>query len=117
MFYWCTSLTSIPTLPATTLDTACYRHMFRNCTSLSALPKLPATTLAAACYFCMFYNCSNIKISTTKTWEYQTPYRIPTTWSWTTATDALSYMFTNTWWTFTSNPSINTTYYTSNTVE
>jgi hypothetical protein len=64
----------------------------------------------------MFRNCSKIKLSTTQTWEYQTEYRIPTTWTWTSWSSSLSNMFTSTWWTFTWTPSINTTYYTSNTV-
>ena len=116
IFYNCTSLTTSPQLPATTLSNWCYAYMFSWCTNLTTLPKLPATTLADSCYYNMFYNCSKIKLSTTQTWEYQTAYRIPTTWTWTTATNALNSMFKNTWWTFTSDPSINTTYYTSNTV-
>ena len=116
MLRGCTSLTTAPALPATTLSTYCYRTMFLGCTNLEGLPKLPATTLASNCYAYMFYQCSKIKLSTTQTWAYQTPYRIPTTWTGTTATDALIDMFTSTWWTFTWTPSINTTYYTSNTV-
>lgn len=116
MFRWCTNLTTAPSLPATTLATSCYQTMFYWCTNLATIPKLPATTLANDCYFFMFYLCGEIKLSTTQTWEYQTPYRIPTTWTWTTARDALDYMFSDTWWTFTWTPSINTTYYTSNTV-
>lgn len=116
MFYWCTNLTTVPALPATTLAIYCYNGMFYNCSSLETLPNLPATTLNNFCYNSMFVWCSKIKISNTQTWEYQTPYRIPTTWTWTTATNALTIMFTSTWWTFTWTPTINTTYYTSNTV-
>lgn len=116
LFNSCSALTSSPKLPATTLWGYCYYSMFYNCTNLETLPSLPATTLEKDCYFNMFNGCSKIKISTTQTWEYQTPYRIPTTWTWTTATSALSDMFDSTWWTFTWTPSINTTYYTSNTV-
>ena len=116
MFNGCSSLTTTPSLPATTLDTYCYNRMFYDCTELETLPELPATTLANYCYNSMFNGCSKIKLSTTKTWDYQTAYRIPTTWTWTSASYALSNMFYNTWWTFTGTPSINTTYYTSNTV-
>lgn len=116
MFTNCTSLTSVPEFPNINLAVGCYQHMFNSCTALSTLPKLPATTLANRCYQYMFYWCSNIKLSTTQTWAYQTEYRIPITWTWTTATDAVQYMFWNTWWTFTWTPTINTTYYTSNTV-
>lgn len=116
MFNWCTWLTDAPTLPATTLANYCYADMFKGCTSLTTLPSLPATTLASYCYDSMFYWCSKIKLSTSQTWEYQTAYRIPPTWTWTTGTSALSYMLYGTWWTFTWTPTINTTYYTSNQV-
>lgn len=109
-------LTTAPQLPATTLASYCYYSMFFNCTSLETLPQLPATTLKSYCYNQMFRQCSKIKLSATQTWEYQTPYRIPTTWTWTTATSSLTSTFVNTWWTFTGNPTINTTYYTSNTL-
>ena len=109
-------LTTAPTLPATTLYQWCYFDMFVRCSSLTALPSLPATTLPKVCYREMFYGCSNIKLSDTQTWEYQTPYRIPTTWTWTEWENPLVDMFYNTWGTFTWTPSINTTYYTSNTI-
>ena len=118
MFSNCTALTQTPSLPATTLAVACYANMFYSCTSLTTAPELPATTLDSVCYYAMFYDCTKIKLSTTQTGEYQTPYRIPTSGTGTTASDALSNMFYNTGGTFTGTPSINTTYYlsTSNTV-
>jgi len=116
MFYWCTSLTTCPSLPATTLDYYCYNSMFKWCTSLTALPKLPATTLPSYCYQGMFFWCSNIKLSTSNSWIYTTAYRIPTTWTGSVWSDSMYSMFTSTGWTFTWTPSINTTYYTSNTV-
>ena len=116
MFYDCTALTTAPELPATTLAGSCYDHMFYGCTSLTTAPALPATTLAEYCYYDMFQGCTKIKMSTTKTGEYQTAYRIPTSGTGTTATNALLDMFANTGGTFTGTPSINTTYYTSNTV-
>ena len=116
LFYNCSALTTPPKLPATTLSVWCYYYMFAACTNLNWLPELPATTLSNNSYYYMFMNCSKIKLSTTQTWEYQTPYRIPTTWTWSSQTNSLQNMFTSTWWTFTWTPSINTTYYTSNTV-
>lgn len=116
MFYGCKVLTTAPKLPATILWICCYQSMFNSCTSLTVLPKLPATTLTDYCYREMFANCSNIKLSSTQTWEYQTEYRIPTTWTWTTWTNSLQSMFSYTWWSWTWTPTINTTYYTSNTV-
>lgn len=60
MFSSCTQLTSAPTLPATTLANYCYQRMFSNCTSLTTAPALPATTLVSSCYSNMFLNCSNL---------------------------------------------------------
>ena len=99
-----------------TMADCCYWSMFQNCTSLTTDPELPATTLSAYCYYQMFYGCSLINLSTTQTGEYQTAYRIPTSGTGTTFTNALTDMFTDTGGTFTGTPSINTTYYTSNTV-
>ena len=116
MFYGCTSLTQAPELPATTLAQNCYYAMFRDCTALTQAPELPATTLAQNCYYAMFNGCTEIKLSEMQIGEYQTPYRIPTSGTGTTATDALTDMFTGTGGTFTGTPSINTTYYTANEV-
>lgn len=141
MFQGCTSLRDAPHLPATVLPDYCYQWMlsncssltniwslnitniwyrscygmFLNCSSLAQLVSLPATSLSSGCYGTMFRNCPLIKLSETQTWEYQTPYRIPT--SLTGTEDGSLYnMFDGTWWTFTGTPSINTTYYTSNQV-
>lgn len=38
----------------------CYREMFRNCTSLKSVPALPATEVAPNCYFNMFRSCSEL---------------------------------------------------------
>ena len=116
MFNKCYSLVKAPVLSATSLANDCYANMFQNCTNLDTLPKLPATTLPSNCYFAMFTGCSKIKLSTTQTWDYQTAYRIPTTWSASAQSNSLNYMFNNTWGTLTWTPSINTTYYTSNTL-
>lgn len=116
MFYRCISLTTVPELPATTLADYCYEYMFYRCASLTTIPELPATTLADHCYEYMFDICTLIKLSETQTWEYQTPYRIPTSWTWTVGTDSLYKMFDSTWWTFRGTPELGRTYYTSNTV-
>ena len=60
MFYGCTSLTSAPELPATTLVLACYANMFRDCTSLTVAPELPATNLTTSCYLVMFQHCTKL---------------------------------------------------------
>ena len=113
MFQGCIALTQAPTLPATTLADACYSNMFRDCTSITKLPALPATTLAGLCYSSMFYDCTSLKLSSTKTGEYTQEYRIPSSGTGTTATNALTDMFTSTGGTFTGTPEINTTYYLS----
>ena len=112
MFYGCTSLTTSPALPATTLTEYCYYFMFGNCTSLAHAPALPATTLARQCYGGMFSGCTSLKISTTQSSEYPTSWRIPS--SGTISSEATNWnhnMLDKTGGTFTSNPSINTTYY------
>lgn len=60
LFSGCTSLTTAPELPATTLEFGCYYSMFRGCTSLTIAPELPATTLANLCYYGMFYGCTSL---------------------------------------------------------
>lgn len=49
MFKGCTSLTTAPELPATTLASSCYSNMFCKCTSLNYI-KMLATDISA-------YNC------------------------------------------------------------
>ena len=60
MFNYCTSLTTPPVLPATTLTDYCYCDMFESCSSLTTAPALPATTLAGYCYAGMFYHCTHL---------------------------------------------------------
>lgn len=116
LFIDCTALTTSPKMPVTTIDQGCCQWMFNRCTWLTDIVKLDANTLYTNCYRNMYTWCTNIKLSSTQTWEYQTEYRIPTTWTWTTWTNSLYNMFSSTWWLFTWTPAINTTYYTSNTV-
>ena len=60
MFHLCTSLTTAPELPATTLANKCYNGMFKGCASLTTAPSLPATTLAELCYGGMFLDCTSL---------------------------------------------------------
>jgi hypothetical protein len=64
----------------------------------------------------MFQGCTSLKISSTQTGAYQYEWRIPTsgTGTGTTAFSWNLYMFSETGGTFTSDPSINTTYYVEN---
>ena len=116
MFRNCFALTTAPELPATTLKDHCYREMFKGCINLTTIPGLPATTLTYSCYNNMFNGCTKIKLSETQTGDYQTLYRIPTTGTGTAEYNSLTDMFANTGGTFTGTPTINTTYYTSNTI-
>ena len=61
MFQGCTTLTTAPVLPATTLANNCYTGMFQGCKALTTAPVLPATTLANSCYSGMFYSCRKLK--------------------------------------------------------
>ena len=116
MFKNCKHLTKAPALPATTLATNCYNNMFANCSLISELPELPAQTLMTGCYNNMFIYATSIKLSTTQVDEYQTEFRIPSTETGTDATNALQNMFAYTGGSFKGTPTINTTYYTSNTI-
>ena len=60
MFNGCSSLTTAPELPATTLASGCYTGMFQECQSLTTAPSLPATVLADGCYFGMFKGCTSL---------------------------------------------------------
>ena len=118
MFYGCTSLTTVPKLPATTLAVGCYEAMFQGCTSLTTLPELPATTIEENAYAGMFTGCTQIKMSSTSTDEYHTPYTIPSNGRGVHLENSMAIdMFRNTGGTFTSRvPDLNTTLYTSNEV-
>lgn len=96
----------------------CYSYMFEGCTSLTTAPALPATTLASNCYYRMFYSCRKIKLSSTASGTYTKAYRIPKSGTGTMGTNSMSNMFTNTGGTFKGTPKINTTYYldASNTI-
>lgn len=111
MFSWCTSLTKITNLPATSLAWYCYNSMFAGCSNLMEVVSLPALEVYSYSYTSMFVNCTKIKLSETQDSDYTQPYRIPTTWTWTFYSDAVTSMFGGTWWTFTNDPVKNHTYY------
>lgn len=61
MFGFCSNLVTAPAiLPATTLANNCYQEMFQSCSSLVNIPELPATTLANYCYYSMFLQCTSL---------------------------------------------------------
>ena len=59
LFFESTGITSISKnfLPAKNLASYYYWQMFYDCSSLTTVPELPATTLADSCYESMFQNC------------------------------------------------------------
>ena len=65
LFNGCSTLTSAPKLPSTTLATDCYRGMFLGCSALTKTPALPATTLANFCYSAMFQDCTSLTTAPT----------------------------------------------------
>ena len=60
MFMNCSSLISVPTLPAESLPSAVYARMFEGCNSLSVAPELPALDLGGFCYAGMFTDCTSL---------------------------------------------------------
>ena len=109
------SLSTAPSLPATTLSHGCYSSMFETCNLLTTLPSLPATVLPENCYNSMFCDCSKIKLSKTMTGEYVQAYRIPVSGNGSLAPGqyALAGMFRGTGGAFAGTPTVNTTYYLS----
>ena len=61
MFQNCSSLVTVPSLPATTLADSCYSSMFYGCTGLTTAPELPATTLATDSYSSMLERKTSVK--------------------------------------------------------
>lgn len=90
MFRGCTSLTSAPALPATTLTNYCYSGMFNNCTSLTQAPALPATTLAGFCYNSMFYGCTSLTSISVSFTEWS-PSNATTSWVTNVSSDGTFY--------------------------
>ena len=72
--------------------------------------------MESGCYESMFTNCSGIRLSTVQGGNYVNEYRIPSSGTGIDASRSTANMFSQTGGAFTGTPSINTTYYTSNTV-
>lgn len=116
MFYGCTSLTTAPALPATTLTEYCYANMFYGCTSLTTAPTLPATTLANNCYATMFWGCTSLQVYSSSGAGHTKAWRIPTSGSassYTSQSEMFYYCPGS--YRITSSVNLNTTFYTQNT--
>ena len=55
-----TAITTPPELPSTKLAPYCYRNLFENCYSLTSSPELPATTMVEGCYQGLFNSCNKL---------------------------------------------------------
>lgn len=117
MFKDCAKLTTPPIISATSIgQNGCF-WMFSGCPELSVLPKIYAKSFSYGEFNSMFKDCVKIKISQTRTDEYANEYVIPITKDGTeSGTSTFTDMFTGTGGTFVGNPTLNTTYYTSNEV-
>lgn len=118
MFSRCKGLQRPPRFVAEVLADNCFQSVFYQCSGLNTLPTLRVLTLKPSCYLSMFIDCTSIKISQTKTGEYQNEYRIPISGTGVNASDAITAIFQGTGGTYapTSTTPINTTFYTSNDV-
>jgi len=88
MFYDCTSLTTAPVLPATTLISDCYRYMFYGCRSLNYIKAMFTTTPSTA-YTQNWVNSvasmGTFVKNTAATWNVTGVDGIPTGWTVQTA--------------------------------
>lgn len=119
MFYECRSLTKVMDLNSIeTINGQSFMSMYRNCSALTQINNLkwnPGSYNTV--YQLMYEYCPLIKISETQTGEYVNEFRIPSVGTGTaTGTNVFQGMFSNTGGTYTSDPVINTTYYTSNQI-
>ena len=94
----------------------CYYSMFRDCTSLTTAPALPATTLATDCYSYMFRGCTSLQVYSSSGTGHNKAWRIPTRGSASSYTSQ-SNMFYNCPGSYksTTSVSLNGTFYTQNT--
>ena len=107
MFYGCSHLVAAPKLPAQTIPSMAYYAMFSSCSSLVYLPVINATSGGSLPCSNMFASCQKIKLPTETDDEYVQPYKL--------SVDNNNGMFKDTGGAFTGTPTINTTYYVSNT--
>ena len=107
MFYGCSHLVAAPKLPAQTIPRMAYYAMFSSCSSLVYLPVINATSGGSLPCSNMFASCQKIKLSAGTDDEYVQPYKL--------SVDNNNGMFKGTGGAFTGTPTINTTYYVSNT--
>ena len=94
MFDGCTSLTTAPVLPATTLVSRCYNYMFQGCTNLNYIKAMFTTKPTGSTITSSTYNwVSGVSQTGTfvkniaATWTNTGTYAVPTGWTIETATE------------------------------
>ena len=94
----------------------CYSNIFYGCTSLTTAPSLPATTLANNCYMDMFYGCTSLQVYSSSKTGHDKAWPIPTNGraSSYTSQNNMFYNCPGSYRTTTS-VSLNRTFYTQNT--
>ena len=105
------------TCQSTTISNAyCYNYMFHSCTSLTTAPALPATTLAQSCYDNMFGGCTSLQVYSSSGTGHTKAWRIPTSGNASSYTSQPK-MFYNCPGSYKSSStvSLNTIFYTQNT--
>ena len=90
-------------------------NKFSNCTSLTTAPELPATTLANNCYSKMFSGCTSLQVYSSSGTGHDKAWPIPTSGS-ASSYISQSRMFYNCPGSYASSPivNLNTTFYTQN---
>ena len=85
MFKGCTSLTTAPELPATTLASGCYNSMFAGCTNLNYIKCLATNISASDCTYNWAYGVAStgifVKASSMNDWEIDSTNGIPSGWT------------------------------------
>lgn len=116
MFADCVNITTASALPATTLSPYCYNSMFLDCYSLTTVPALPATTLASHCYDSMFIYCNSLQVYSSSGTGHTNAWRIPTSGTASSyTTQSNMFMGCTGSYEYSDSVSLNATFYTQNT--
>lgn len=109
-------LINLPDLSTVVLSNGCFAE-FASFSGVRVLPKLSQLVFPSTCFNLCFWGCSNIKMATTQSADYPNAYRIPETGTASAGYSAFGQMFSGSGGSFKGTPAVNSTYYTSNSVE
>jgi len=112
LFESCDNLVSGPDVSTVILTEGCLVQFYWGCTALTEFPVLRQKTFGRGSCIMMCSGCTSLKLSASRTGDYQIAYRVPESGMGIDGGSALSYMFGSTGGTFVGTPSMNTTYYT-----